>query len=606
MWLIHGILVFLTFFAVQSSKTSLPDDNEDLNIFTDAILNWTRTGCENDLLRQYFLKLAFPSELQNSDWRTFSNSNAKAACTICKAFVKVVISQRIEGAAIEEIQNNIIKLCIYLNLQKELVCRGVIETQLPILLFIVDQDQQIDPADVCGLGLQSEYCSTISDKYNWQIEIDENPPNDIVPPDVEGDFKVLQLTDIHYDPVYEPYGNSQCGEPMCCRKGQNDTNTGDSVAGYWGDYNDCDLPWHALIDALVHMNSTHKDLSYIYFTGDLIDHGVWETTKEGNIESIKKSYKKMKETFPDIAIYPIIGNHEPHPLNVFAPNYIKDENFSTEWLYKLSSDLWIEYGWLPESTRQTILQGGFYTVSPRRGHRIIALNNNVCYTFNWWLLLDPQDPSGQLRWLADTLLEAETNGEYVHILAHVPSGNRACYASWSRAYRKIVDRFAHIIKAQFNGHTHFDEFNVFYDLGNSSKPVNVAWNGGSLTTFTRLNPNYKVHTVESKTFEIIDIDTWIFNLTAANETPESRPEWYKSYSFKEEYNLEDLSVESLHKWIVDKSKNIWTLQRYREHFYKRADSSTSEYCDEECLRNLLCTIVTTTPNLEGQCDFLLS
>lgn len=128
----------------------------------------------------------------------------------------------------------------------------------PILLYIVDHDPLIDPADVCGLGLQSKYCSTVSDKYNWDIEIDEGSSNEIAPLEIEGTFKVLQLSDIHYDPIYEPYGNSQCGEPMCCRKGQNATNTSGKVAGYWGDYDNCDLPWHALIDALEHINSTHE------------------------------------------------------------------------------------------------------------------------------------------------------------------------------------------------------------------------------------------------------------------------------------------------------------------------------------------------------------
>jgi len=47
------------------------------------------------------------------------------------------------------------------------------------------------------------------------------------------------------------------------------------------------------------------------------------------------------------------------------------------------ANLWINFGWLPESTRSTILQGGYYTLSPKKGFRIIALNNNVCYCYNW-------------------------------------------------------------------------------------------------------------------------------------------------------------------------------------------------------------------------------
>lgn len=85
----------------------------------------------------------------------------------------------------------------------------------------------------------------------------------------------MQITDIHYDPKYEPYGNSNCKEPMCCRKGQNNTNntttatttttmSSSEIAGYWGDYNKCDSPWHAIIDALHHIKATHQVLIVSY------------------------------------------------------------------------------------------------------------------------------------------------------------------------------------------------------------------------------------------------------------------------------------------------------------------------------------------------------
>lgn len=67
----------------------------------------------------------------------------------------------------------------------------------------------------------------------------------------------------------------------------------------------------------------------------------------------------------------------------FAPNDITDDELSTQWLYKMMADLWIDFGWLPESTRSTILQGGYYTVSSKKGFRIIALNSNICYSYNW-------------------------------------------------------------------------------------------------------------------------------------------------------------------------------------------------------------------------------
>lgn len=53
----------------------------------------------------------------------------------------------------------------------------------------------------------------------------------------------------------------------------------------------------------------------MYFTGDIVDHGVWETTIEKNIKSLNKIYFQIRETFGNIPVYPIIGNHEPHPVN---------------------------------------------------------------------------------------------------------------------------------------------------------------------------------------------------------------------------------------------------------------------------------------------------
>jgi hypothetical protein len=65
----------------------------------------------------------------------------------------------------------------------------------------------------------------------------------------------------------------------------------------------------------------------------------------------------------------------------YAPHDIDDETVSTQWLYKLAADLWSQ--WLPVEAKETILRGGFYTALAQPGFRIIALNNNVCYTFNW-------------------------------------------------------------------------------------------------------------------------------------------------------------------------------------------------------------------------------
>jgi len=110
-----------------------------------------------------------------------------------------------------------------------------------------------------------------------------------------------------------------------------------------------------------------------------------------------------------------------------------------------------------------------------------------------------------LQWLADTLLQAEVDEEYVHILAHLPPGNTDCQTTWKSEYIKIVNRFAHIIRAQFNGHTHKDELQLIYGSDDNSKISNVAWNGGSITTYQNVNPNYKLYTIDNKNYVSITL-----------------------------------------------------------------------------------------------------
>jgi hypothetical protein len=60
--------------------------------------------------------------------------------------------------------------------------------------------------------------------------------------------------------------------------------------------------------------------------------------------------------------------------------------------------------------------------------------------------------------------------------------------------RKISDN--QNLQAQFNGHSHRDEFEVYYDSATATHAINVAWNGGGATAFSFVNPNYHVMYVD--------------------------------------------------------------------------------------------------------------
>lgn len=204
----------------------------------------------------------------------------------------------------------------------------------------------------------------------------------------------------------------------------------------------------------------------------------------------------------------------------FAPPEITDEAFNTNWLYDVAARQWAR--WLPAEVSSTIRYGGYYTAVVQPGLRVISLNTNYCYTANWWTLSKSQDPASSLLWLNKVLEDAERAGEKVidfikfcqsmklkfkvlislcwkvHILSHIPPGNQDCWTIFSREFSKIINRFESTVAAQFYGHTHKDEFKIFYDLVDRNRPTNVAFIGPSLTPFTELNPGYRVYTIDGR------------------------------------------------------------------------------------------------------------
>ena len=57
-----------------------------------------------------------------------------------------------------------------------------------------------------------------------------------------------------------------------------------------------------------------------------------------------------------------------------------------------------------------------------------------------------------------------------------------------RSLQHPTHRFEGTIAAQFFGHTHVDEFEMFYDEETLTRPVSVAFVAPSVTTYINLNP----------------------------------------------------------------------------------------------------------------------
>jgi sphingomyelin phosphodiesterase len=61
---------------------------------------------------------------------------------------------------------------------------------------------------------------------------------------------------------------------------------------------------------------------------------------------------------------------------------------------------------------------------------------------------------------------------------------------------------------------------------------------------------------------ILDIETWIFNLTEANTNANANPTWFKLYSFKDAYGVQSLTPTEMDKLIHKLAANRSLLEEY--------------------------------------------
>ncbi|XP_054152469.1 sphingomyelin phosphodiesterase-like [Oppia nitens] len=401
---------------------------------------------------------------------------------------------------------------------------------------------------------------------------------------------ILHLTDIHLDTDYVPLTDPNCGAPYCCRhnnnnKVENQSQVNDKYAGLWGSYH-CDGP-KKLMDNLF-ASIDWQSIDWIYWTGDVTPHNTWEDTRDGTIRNsqIIIDYLKM---FTNKTVISVFGNHISVPVGTFSPKKITGK-LSTTYLYEEMTKQWSQ--WLPTEALSTFLIGGYYTMIIKPGFKIIVLNTNYCSRLNIWTYYDPIDPDNQLNWLYNELELAETAGQLVHIVGHIPPDNRECTQSWLYNYMAIVERFSDTIVGQFFGHTHYDEFRIYYSNNDCNKVIGFAILSPSVTSFDallNLNPAYRI----IKCYEngvIQDIDTYAMDLRRANSEPDRTPDWPFEYSMANDYSMR-FTNRDFDRHIENIKRDNYYLQLFYSR-YTRFSINENQYCNTDCKTKIISDIMT--------------
>jgi len=509
-----------------------------------------------------------------------------ASCTACKAGLMVLSFYIHGGVTKEQLIADATMMCSTFRMVSIRMCEGLVSNFGPEVYYVMKHTDQ-NPEQICGFMFGEACNNQPSQRHEWDILL---PPINKPQPDSfqhsnEKTFKVLQLSDTHFDPFYEEGTNANCGEPLCCRSSSGPIMYEDDRAGYWGDYRKCDTPLRTLESMYRHIVERHPDIEVIYWTGDLPPHDIWNQTREGNLQVLKETSQQLRQYFPSTMILPVVGNHESAPVDSFPPPFVRGEN-SISWLYNVLDSEWTN--WIGNGHSPTLQYGGYFSVSLAPGLRVISLNMNFCMNKNFWLLLNSTDPAEQLKWLVYELQLAEFKGEKVHIIGHLPPGHVDCVAVWSRNFNTIVNRYEHTITAQFYGHTHVDEFEIFYDKSDPGRATNIAYIAPSVSPYYGLNPTYRIYEVSLSSGRVVDHETWFLDLKQANADVTELPVWKKLYSAKEAYGLDTLNAQSWSDYVhlIDVDNNEFSK------FYLNYHSGSGERpdCDPICKRRIICSL----------------
>ncbi|XP_050724934.1 sphingomyelin phosphodiesterase-like [Eriocheir sinensis] len=529
---------------------------------------------------------------------------ASPLCLECQLAVIALQEEIAAGAGLDLLVTEGIAICQVTFGYTQTFCEGYVPMIMPILQYILVNDE-VHPVDACGELLTHFGCTTDDPKREWTVEIQgEKPPVvGVTPPEPDAPrLKVLHLADSHMDPLYLPGSNAACPEELCCREESGVPENETAEAWYWGDYRHCGTPSWMMEDLLTHATTTHPDIDYVVWTGDLVPHNMWSTSREWNLRVVREMNDMVRAFFPTVPVFPVAGNHEMSPLDQYPEPGGVPEDLSADWLYGELVSQWSQM--VPDLDNSTVTRGAYYSVLVRPGFRIISFNSMFGYSSNAWLIESSQDPASELAWLEAELGKAEAAGELVHLLGHVPPGLRAAERTWSREYNKLVVRYENIIRGQFFGHTHYDEFEVFHD---GERPIGVAYIAPSQTPWYDLNPAYRIYYIDGdrtdSTRTVLDHETYIMNLTEAHETGAAR--WYQLYSARELYTMENLTPQDWQDLAERMAGDRDLFDLYFRNFVSGGDPYMAVGCDDLCYEQRLCDMVTSNRNDLDTCSAVL-
>ncbi|CDS82387.1 related to acid sphingomyelinase [Sporisorium scitamineum] len=475
-------------------------------------------------------------------------TSSSANCTTCTDALKS--AQKLARQSPKDVPAMLIEMCTKYSYKSASTCAKTYAPQVlgsvyaQILSYADFSANSTDAQYICNIvvGSSTSNCSLPKPRHLDDDFLDKwffgkrTPPNtynkNVGEPTKNGkDLRVLHMSDIHVDPRFFVGGEASCTNGRCCRadaynstlsngnftQGMLPKSNISEPATYWGNFK-CDAPWSlalSTLEAVTPLNGG-DEVDMTIHTGDMVVHDLAQYISQDLVKYTHQSlYDSIRSLLGRGPVFNAIGNHDSSPSDFASqgalPNGRSDQ---LSWDWDNLARLWEAEGWFNHAQAEQVCSHyAGYSVTPRKGLRIIAINTDFWYKNNVFNMIHTQNPdySGSLRFLTDELFHAEKRGERVWIVGHVLTGwdGSNPLDNPTNLFYQIVDRFApHVIAHIFFGHTHEDQFNVFYTNNGTSKAAQaakaVSFMAPSITPGNNVNPAVRIMHINATTYEVMD------------------------------------------------------------------------------------------------------
>ena len=532
-----------------TNPDTIPDTNDDLVSYPKPTVKISETDA------------AALVQAAIANITTIIQGQESTTCAKCQD--ALAVGKAVAQQSPQKVPEMLVSLCQKFQFESNATCVeeyaatnfGAIWTQ--VLAFA--EVAGLDGRYICNY-LSADFCSQpTTSPLNTTSLFPKPKPADATAPRPSGKrVKVVHLSDFHLDPRYVAGSEADCSSSLCCRPEMDAAGVmlQDVLlpAPLYGEFR-CDTPYYLGLAALQSIGpltgtSANDTLAWGIYTGDLVSHDPHNQLSRAYVSYTEYSVYEMFKQYIGAPVYAVLGNHDSNPECIDAPHSMPDglgQQFS--WNYNHVAGLWQHNDWINSSgADQARLHYGAYSVKNHYGLRIITLNTDFWYRYNllnFYNMTNP-DVSGMQAFLIEELQKAEDAGERVWILGHVLTGwdGTNPLPNPTDLFYQIVDRYSpHVIANIIFGHTHEDEFMIYYAKNASdisaANALTTGWIGPSITPLTNLNSGFRMYEVDTGSFDIYNAYTFYANVSSfKNLDPEVLGPTYEfEYSARETYDI---------------------------------------------------------------------